>query len=238
MGDHGTTATPSGNPLAVYEAYRAHTSGQRNDTNSIIQATLLAQYPSHSLTSTTCDLIRYAEADHAAATLTDDAHPTLRSLDFQPAARRTSDGSSAGTLKETIVFGRYDYLWQDNRFQVFVVQGKCDTRYYVLSQASNKEGERRTGSVTAEALVRAASLWFVQSNKEVWVYDQGRWHKDKELWRVAQDARWEDVILDEDMKTAIMRDVTGFFDAKDTYAEFGTPWKVSFLRSLDRCCCC
>ncbi len=34
------------------------------------------------------------------------------------------------------------------------------------------------------------------------------------------------MILGDEMKGAIMSDVAGFFDAKDAYAEFGTPWKV------------
>lgn len=235
MGNQKTAATPSGDPLAIYEAYRAHNSGQRKNTDIVIQTTLLAQYPSHSLASVTCDLIKYAEAGHATATLAGDVHPTLRSLDFRPPARRNLDVSSVGTLEETIVFGRYDYLWQDHRFQVFVVRGIYDTRYYVLSQPSNKEGEGRNDSATAE-LVRAASMWFDEINEEVWVYDDGHWRKDRELWRVVHGARWEDVILDEGMKTSIMRDVTGFFDAKDTYAEFGTPWKVCCLPPLDHGC--
>lgn len=35
------------------------------------------------------------------------------------------------------------------------------------------------------------------------------------------------MVLDEGMKIAIMKDVVGFFDAKDVYAEFEAPWKVS-----------
>lgn len=224
MGEQEVATIAFGDPQAVFETYRAHNSGLRIHTDSIIQTTLVAQYPSHCLTSTTCDLIKYAEAGHATATLTDDVHPTLRSWSYQQAARRTSDGSPQGTLREEILFGRYDYDWKDHKFQVLVVDGqnttmgRCDRRFYVLSHATNKG--------MGESLVLAASVWSEQSHNEVWVYDQGWWSKDKELWRVVQDSKWEDVILDEGLKRAIMRDVTGFFDAKNAYAEFGTPWKV------------
>lgn len=234
MGEPSTIVPLSGNPQAVFEAYRAHASGLRIHTDTTIQATLLALYPSRSLASTTCDLIKYAQAGHATATLADDIHPTLRSLNFKPTAGRTSDGRPAGKLEEAVFFGCYDYLWYDHRFQVFVAEGqagRCDERRcYVLSQASDNEGQRQTDSEQVKMLVLAASLWLEQSHNEVWVYDRGRWSKDKELWQAAQTARWEDVILDDGMKTAIMRDVAGFFDVKHAYAELGTPWKVGYLQ--------
>ena len=62
-----------------------------------------------------------------------------------------------------------------------------------------------------------------------WVYDQGPWTKDKELWQAVQGSQFEDVILDEAIKRAIIRDVIGFFDAKKDYLEFGTPWKVRLI---------
>jgi transitional endoplasmic reticulum ATPase len=224
MGDTSKPATPVGGTQEVYHAYRNHASGLRIHTDSTIQAALLAQYPSHYVACTSCNLVQYAEAGNASATLSEDGHPTLSSWTFEAATRRASDGSPAGTLTQKIVFGRYDYVWQKRKFQVFVVDGQnspigqCDRRWYLLSRFSEKEA--------AEALVLAASIWSEQSHNEVWVYDQGWWSKDKELWRVVQAARWEDVILDEGTKNAIMRDVAGFFDAKSAYAEFGTPWKV------------
>ncbi len=225
MGENSATDTFSGNPQAVYDIYRAHGSGLRIHTDITIQAALLAEYPFSSLISTTCNLIKYAEAGHASAILDDGAHPALRSWAFTPAARRTLDASSAGTLNEEILFGRYDYTWQGDTFEVFVVDGQisplaqcCDRRYYLLSQSSKKE--------VAEALVIAANVWSEQIHNEVWVYDQGWWSKDKELWRVVQEASWANVILGDEMKGAVISDVAGFFDAKDAYAEFGMPWKV------------
>lgn len=229
---------PAKDPQVVYDIFRAQNSGLRIHTDTTIQAALLSQYPSYTLTSTTCDLISYAQADHAVATLNEDVHPTLRSWTFEPTARPPLDGSAAGRLMQTIVFGRYDYIWQDLRFQVFVVDGQnsltgmCDRRCYVLRQPS-KAGEERdqAGSEATEALVLAASIWSQQIHEQVWVYDQGRWSKNEELWRVVQGGSWEDVIMEESTKRAIMRDVIGFFDARETYAEFGTVWKVRRVHS-------
>ena len=117
--------------------------------------------------------------------------------------------------------------------------GSCDTRYYLLDKASDDEiiamtrkNPTMTISQNAHDLILAASIWAEKSHEEVWVFDQGRWSKDKELWEAVQGARYEDVILDEAVKGAIMRDVIGFFDAKKEYLEFGTPWKVRVLPCL------
>ncbi len=230
-----TPTAPTEEPKVIYDIFRTHNSGLRIHTDTTIQAALLAQYPSHTLTSTTCDLIKYADAGHAIAVLNEDIHPALRSWTFEPAARKPLDGSAAGSLAETILFGRYDYVWRDLRFQVFVVDcqnsRQCDRRCYVLHQPLEAGEMDQDGRKVMEALVLAAQIWSQEIHEQVWVYDQGRWIKDKELWWMTQRGSWEDVILDESTKRAIMRDVTGFFDARETYAELGTPWKVRRLPS-------
>ena len=238
MADLIEPIAPKEDPQVVYDIFRAHNSGLRIHTDTTIQAALISQYPSHALTSTTCDLIGYAQAGHAIASLNEDVHPTQRSWTFESAARQPLDGSPAGRLVETIVFGRYGYVWQDHRFQIFVVDGQnsltgqCDRRCYVLHRPGQTEGKNQTRSEVTEALILAASIWSQQIHEQVWVYDQGRWSKNEELWRVVQSGNWNDVILEESTKSAIMRDVIGFFDARETYEEFGTVWKVRCLHPL------
>jgi hypothetical protein len=225
-------------PQVVYDIYCRHNSGLRIQTDTTIQAALISLYPSRSLTSTACDLIAYAKAGNAIATMNEDVHPTLRSWVFEPAARQLSDGRAAGRLTQAIIFGRFDYVWRDHKFQVFVVDGQnnlmgqCDRRCYVLSQPTSEHEKGQAGQEETEALVLAANIWSEEGHDEVWVYDQGRWSKDKELWRTIQSGRWEDIILEESTKRSISRDVLGFFEAKETYAEFGTPWKVSYRGSF------
>ena len=232
-------------PQSVYDVYQTHASGHRIHTDTSIQAALLTQYPHHHLATTQCNLIKYATAGHATATLTDDGPPHIRSQTFEPALHRRDDDKPAGNLKTNITFGRYDYLWRDHAYLLYVVEGQnnpmsgCDTRYYLLDKAADDEaiaavGKNLTTTISQNAhdLILAASIWAEKSHEEVWVFDQGRWSKDKELWQAVQGAQYEDVILDEAVKGAIMRDVIGFFDAKKEYLEFGTPWKVRVLPCL------
>lgn len=224
---------------AVYDIYCTHNSGLRIQTDTTIQAALSSLYPSCSLTSTTCDLIAYAQAGNAIATVIEDVHPTLRSWVFEPTARQSSDGS-AGRLTQMILFAQFQYVWRDHKFQVFVVDGQnnlmgqCDRRCYVMKPSTSKSDQANIKEM--EALFLAAYVWSEQGHDDVWVYDQGRWSKDKELWRMVQNARWEDIILEKNTKKSIARDVIGFFDAKETYAELGTPWKVSRPGSTESSC--
>ena len=57
------------------------------------------------------------------------------------------------------------------------------------------------------------------------VFDGGYWQKDAALYASVQQAHWEDVILDEGMKKAIIADVETFYDSRDTYEKLKVPWK-------------
>lgn len=239
MPSHSDTDTDTGTgSRAIYDVYCTQNSPLGERTSIPVQAALLSKFPSHSLISTTCDLIAYAEAGHAIATPNEGVHPTLRSWGFQPAARGALNGTPGGQLTQEVLFGQFDYVWQDQKFRVFVVDnGPCDRRCYVLSppamtgEREEEEGgkDQVVGSKKAESLVLSANIWSESSHKKVWVYDYGRWSKDKNLWEIIHSASWEDLVLDEGTKRSILRDVEGFFDAKETYTELRAPWKVSSL---------
>lgn len=61
---------------------------------------------------------------------------------------------------------------------------------------------------------------------EIWVYDQGWWQKSRSLWAEVQKASWNDVILKEEFKKALQKDVYGFFASEQIYKDLNIPWKV------------
>ena len=79
----------------------------------------------------------------------------------------------------------------------------------------------------AHAMLLAAGVFADQLHSEIWVFNQGYWDKDAKLWQEIQKASWEDVILEEDFKNAVKKDVYGFFDSETLYKEYSLPWKVS-----------
>ena len=220
----------------------AHSDAQRVSTDAVIAKSLTRQYPDLELVIApqySSNLLGYAAAGHASYTLLGDdrrdgSHgggpgPTpggsdlpssLRWTSYVPPARRI-DGD-AGYLAETVVFGRFLYRWRSREFVVYLVDGRDGAmagprvdNFYVLAP------ER----AQAEALVAAAGRWSAELHGEVWVFDSGMWQKSAELYRSIQGAEWENVILDEEMKKAIIEDHLSFFGSRDRYTRLKVPWK-------------
>jgi len=78
----------------------------------------------------------------------------------------------------------------------------------------------------SKELLVAAGGWSQALHDEIWVFNQGLWKKDPGLWQEVQKANWSDVILDEDFKTTLQKDVFGFFTSERVYLDLQIPWKV------------
>jgi hypothetical protein len=72
----------------------------------------------------------------------------------------------------------------------------------------------------------AVGSWTSELHEEIWVYNQGFWMKDHELWSEVQKADWKDIILDEEFKSSLKKDVYSFFESEDLYKKLAIPWKV------------
>lgn len=59
------------------------------------------------------------------------------------------------------------------------------------------------------------------------MFNQGMWNKDHALWVEVQKANWDDVILKQQFKDAMRKDIKGFFDSEDLYKSLAIPWKVT-----------
>ena len=222
----------------VFEAHRSHTSGVRIHTDSAISHAILEQFPKHCVTSTKCDLIKYAEAGQATIRSVKDGPPLLLSRDYEPTMwdNTLRDGDSAGILTSRIYFGCYDYIWREHEFRIYIVNAQDslapaanDRRTYIVSQPADHEIAGRSISAAADALIVAAGVWMEKSGEEVWVCDQASWQKDRQLWLAVRNTKFDDIIGDEARKVAIGRDTLGFFDAREQYKEYGVPWKVRAL---------
>ncbi|KAG6879197.1 hypothetical protein C0992_004436 [Termitomyces sp. T32_za158] len=75
-------------------------------------------------------------------------------------------------------------------------------------------------------LLLKVGTWSAQTHDEIWVYYDGFWQKDHGLWLEIQKGSWEEVILNQDFKKALQKDVYGFFTSEKVYKNLGIPWKV------------
>ncbi|KAI9723264.1 MAG: hypothetical protein M1812_001146 [Candelaria pacifica] len=211
----------------VYADFNAHTHGQRVSTDAVMAASIRKHHPDLGLTVTpaaSCDLLAFATAGNATAeedTLL--SLPSLTWRQFRAPPRR----DTYGAVESKVSFARYRYKWKMSQysnaeFLLYVVEGtQQDSRFpvtmlYILSD--------RTNAWYVDSLIRAASIWVLELHDEILVYDN-YWTKNKGLYESVQNASWDDVILDEDMKRALIADVEGFFNERSAYLSFNIPWK-------------
>ncbi|TBU32974.1 P-loop containing nucleoside triphosphate hydrolase protein [Dichomitus squalens] len=146
----------------------------------------------------------------------------ISSVYFVPVARRLSQ--IPGVLVNQIFFGSFRVAWDKYEYLLYVVKFPygmgSQTQQYVLHEGPEEP---------ARALVLAAGGWAAQLHQEVLVFNQGFWRKDHDMWLDLQTANWADVILKEKFKTALQKDVYGFFDSEDLYKSLAIPWKRGLI---------
>jgi transitional endoplasmic reticulum ATPase len=209
--------------------YFHHSSGQRIATDVVLIETLRKQYPHLELVVVPqgmINLLAYAAAGHAKATPLEDAvqDPVygvgVKWRSYVPPYRRFDGGP--GAFVEQVIFGKFLYKWKDNEAIMYIADGRDGSmsypsvkNHYILTTNEHKVDE----------LIKLAAVWGAQLHNEVWVFDGGYWQKSAELYNSVQKAEWSNVILDEDMKKALVADVTNFFDGQQTYTDLKVPWK-------------
>ncbi|KAH6226714.1 hypothetical protein HBI42_012800 [Parastagonospora nodorum] len=209
--------------------YFHHSSAQRVNTDVVLVEALRKHYPHLELVVVpvgVTNLLAYASAGFAKATPLEDAvrDPVygvgLKHRSYVPPFRRFDSGP--GVFVDNVTFGKFLYKWKDQEAIVYIADGRdgvssypAPRNHYILTTNEHKVDE----------LLKLASLWGSQLHNEVWVYDQGYWQKSAELYNAVQKADWQNVILDEDMKKALVADVENFFDGQKTYTDLKVPWK-------------
>ncbi len=75
----------------------------------------------------------------------------------------------------------------------------------------------------------AVCKWNTEIRSEVLVFDSGQWYKDEHLFQSIKGATFDNLILRGDLKQDIHNDLQQFFAARETYEEYGIPWKRGIL---------
>ena len=80
-------------------------------------------------------------------------------------------------------------------------------------------------------MLKDVGEWSSTLHDEIWVFNQGYWQKDSELYSAIQKSRWEDVILPSSLKKDLMDVATKFFSDKTrkTYHRLRVPWKRGII---------
>ncbi|KAK1752006.1 putative ATPase [Echria macrotheca] len=216
-------------------AFFTHSAARRVNTDCVIASTLTREYPDLKLViapTSNVDLLGYAAAGHATATrLNTNAGiespllpPSLVWKSYVPPARRI-DGNP-GALGQAVIFAKYLYKWNSTELILYLVDGRDGDEGY--PQVRNNY-LLAAHEAQADALVMEAGRWTNELHDEFWVYDAGAWQKSAELFQNVMKASWDAVILDEDMKKAIIKDHRSFFDSREAYDSLKVPWKRGLI---------
>ncbi|KAL8691639.1 MAG: hypothetical protein Q9224_004131, partial [Gallowayella concinna] len=226
---HPASNTRTDDP--IYNTFYQNSTAPRTDTNAVLTTALRKQYPNLDLTiipTYSPNLLAFAAAGHAIATpsSTDpESEPPepsnlpsdLKWRRYIPPSTRTSP--SLGTLVDSVIFGRYIYIWQQHEYIIYTIVGAHNSYDQGLTYILGP-----TSSANDALILAACSFWNVLHD-EILVFDDGYWSKSRKLWEEVQRSRWEDVILDEGMKKGIQGEVAKFFGGRERYKKLRVPWK-------------
>ncbi|KAH9948338.1 P-loop containing nucleoside triphosphate hydrolase protein [Amylocystis lapponica] len=146
----------------------------------------------------------------------------VSSLVFIPFARKL--GSVPGVLVDQIKFGSFHLKWNNHDFILYIARYPSgfgeQIQHYILHEGPESN---------SRALLIAAGAWHNQLHDEVYVFNSGYWAKDHNLWVEIQKANWDDVILKDSFKSALKKDVYGFFSSEELYKNLSIPWKRGLI---------
>ncbi len=111
-----------------------------------------------------------------------------------------------------------EILWNGQKLMVLTVKNDHNRLCFLISERPE----------TAQRFFEAVCVWSTESAGRIIVFD-GCFHRDPALEESVQTASWDSLVLPQDAKTRLNRDVCGFFQAKETYDRYGMPWKRGVL---------
>ncbi|PNS17771.1 hypothetical protein CAC42_3166 [Sphaceloma murrayae] len=206
----------------LVDKFQELTSAHSADHDIQYQATLRERFPELTLTAVpanNCNILAFAGAGHASVDIDTTTDPIFTWRGWLPSYGRNSTAS----IGQTTFFAKYHINWSGEDFIMYVVGGV----QYILKEPRGQETTLSPSRAT-DKLIEAAGTWQNSDQDIVWVFDNF-WRQDKTLWEQVAKAKWENVILDEQMKKDLTSVSTKFFDNEDVYKELGVPWKRGLI---------
>lgn len=178
-------------------------------------------YPSHSLVMTSdfrLNLLAFPGACVQPLSPTE----VVTNKIFVPLSHRSS--TVPGLLADSVEFGGFRLVWKNYDFILYIARWPSGLSVKSQSFLLHEGPEH-----PANDLLLTAGVYQDQLHNEIWVFNQGYWSKDAGLWQDVQKADWADVILEDVFKTALQKDVYGFFSSESTYKKLSLPWKRGLI---------
>ena len=155
----------------------------------------------------------------------------------------TADGSLQGEDEQTpvafhpsLLAGELKFRYKDTDFIVYKLTWlqMHNAMYVIIFEAPEDVVQRVTKNFETDSagheLIADAYLWSEGYEPDtLWVFQGGRWKKDKELRSAIEKTSWSDLVLEEDFIEGLRRDTKTFFENRDIYQDIGAVWKRGLL---------
>lgn len=125
-----------------------------------------------------------------------------------------------------IITGSFKFSYEGTEFIVHKVtwtdaKGREHYFYDLITESSDDSAGRKLASDVFD--------WSNSLKKEIWVFQNGNWRKSKSLYKSIEQAKWDDIVLDETFKANLRRDTDTFFSSQEIYQNLGITWKRGIL---------
>jgi len=212
--------TDNSSPDGIYDDWSKHGSAKVPIVPLYFKNALAKHYPNHSIVSASpysFQILGFPDA--LIQPIPNSEFDTV--LSFIPFARRDREG---GALVQDVRFGGFNVAWKDVDLIFYAIQWpfgfSYDQQYFVLHEGPE---------AIPLSFLASVGTWAAQLHEEVLVFNQGFWQKDHGLWKEIQKSSWKDVILREDFKLAIQKDISRFFESEAVYKDLAVPWKRGLI---------
>ncbi|WWC66134.1 uncharacterized protein I206_100034 [Kwoniella pini CBS 10737] len=211
-------------PNDPFKTFVTHFSASRSGTDTFLQTQLGLIYPNSTIITTQdtyFDIFRYAagSSENIAIREIEDIQAIKKTVFIKPQKRK--EGS--GVVTERVVFGGYQVAWKDKEFKIIVATWaetyRQVTQWHIITD----------DHTAAQQFIQSCSDYCSTFIDVVWVFEQGFWRPDKELWESVQKASWSDVVLDDKFKNSLQSDYRSFYKSEKVYKDLGVPWKRGLI---------
>ncbi|KAJ7590933.1 P-loop containing nucleoside triphosphate hydrolase protein [Mycena floridula] len=203
-----------------YETWTAQASHKHASPGSFGHDALRKQYPGWSIVMSTdyrLDVFGVPGATFAPLKI-----PLITDAWFVPLLRK--ENSVPGVLVDKVQVGGFSMSWEGHDFVVYIVTYPLGLNFYTNKYVLHDGPEDRP-----RLFLLTAGIWANQLHNEIWVFNQGFWNKDGALYHEVQKANWDDVILKDDFKKNLQKDIFGFFNSEELYKKLAIPWKRGLI---------
>lgn len=217
-----------------YTAFKDHSTGKNNNTEVVVLEAVRAAHPESQVIPVyagSCDFLGWTAAGHAHMELVKNGTNFVTRRRYIASKSRLD--RTQGKLDNVVTFGEYALNYQGREVQLYLAEWPYDMigrrtvkMFYIVTDGTDSsEG----GSSWADDLLLAIGQWTAELHEEVYVFDNGQWEKDENLYAAIQSSRWDDVILDSAMKHSMIDDLVGFFRNQSVYQRYAVPWKRGII---------